>query len=191
MLITTAKRLFLADGYQATTIDKVAAAAGFTKGAMYSNFRTKDGLCLAVLDEIRGERVAEVADIIATPTTADRLQRIAAWSEHVIGDPNWTQLELEFGVQARRNDHLRVELATRLNAIVDMIGTALRATDEFDTQIPPAEAAVAMLALGVGLGMFRTMDPGIPVAGMIPALRAIAGLSQKTDATGGFPLSEA
>jgi hypothetical protein len=32
-------------------------------------------------DEIRGERVAEVADIIAAPTTADRLQRIAEWAE--------------------------------------------------------------------------------------------------------------
>ncbi|MEU7633782.1 TetR/AcrR family transcriptional regulator [Nocardia sp. NPDC049220] len=190
MLITTAKRLFLADGYQATTIDKVAAAAGFTKGAVYSNFRTKDGLCLAVLDEIRGERVAEIADILSAPTTAGRLQRIAAWAEHVIDDPNWTQLELEFSVQARHNDQLRVELATRLNAIVDMISTALRATDDVDTQVPPAEAAVAMLALGVGLGMFRTMDPRISVAGMISALGAIAGLPQTADAAGGYPLSE-
>ncbi|MGK8557107.1 TetR/AcrR family transcriptional regulator [Nocardia gipuzkoensis] len=177
MLISTAKRLFLDEGYQATSIDKVAEVAGFTKGAVYSNFRTKDELCLAVLDEIHGERAAEVADIIAAPTTADRLRRLAEWAEQVIGDPNWTQLELEFSVQARRNGQLRGELANRLGAIVGMIGTALKTTDEVDTQVPTAEAAVAVLALGVGLGMFRTIDPGIPVNGMISALRAIAGLS--------------
>ncbi|WP_067471990.1 TetR/AcrR family transcriptional regulator [Nocardia amamiensis] len=177
VLISTAKRLFLEEGYQATSIDKVAEAAGFTKGAVYSNFRTKDELCLAVLDEIHGERAAEVADIVAAPTTADRLRRLAEWAERVIGDPNWTQLELEFTVQARRNGQLRGELATRLGAIVSMIGTALKTTDEVDTQVPTAEAAVAVLALGVGLGLFRTIDPGIPVTGMISALRAIAGLS--------------
>lgn len=178
VLIGTAKRLFLDEGYQATSIDKVAKAAGFTKGAVYSNFRTKDELCLAVLDEIHGERAAEVADIIAAPTTADRLRRLAEWAEEVIGDPNWTQLEMEFSVRARRDDQLRGELATRLDAIVGMIGTALKTTDEVDTRVPTAEAAVAVLALGVGLGLFRSIDPGIPISGMISALRAIAGLSQ-------------
>ncbi|WP_454196473.1 TetR/AcrR family transcriptional regulator [Nocardia sp. Marseille-Q1738] len=178
MLIATAKRLFLDEGYHATSIDKVAEAAGFTKGAVYSNFRTKDELCLAVLDEIHGERAAEVADIIAAPTTADRLRRLTEWAEQVIGDPNWTQLELEFSVQARRNGQLRGELATRLGATVSMIGTALKTTDDVDTQVPTAEAAVALLALGVGLGLFRAIDPGIPVTGMISALRAIAGLSR-------------
>ncbi|MGQ4598997.1 TetR family transcriptional regulator [Nocardia sp. R6R-6] len=177
VLIATATRLFLDEGYQATSIDKVADTAGFTKGAVYSNFRTKDALCLAVLDKIHGERAAEVADIIAAPTTAQRLRGLGEWAERVIGDPNWTQLELEFGVQARHDDQLRGELATRLGAIVGMVGTALKTTDDVDTQVPTAEAAVAVLALGVGLGLFRTIDPGIPVTGMISALRAIAGLS--------------
>ncbi|NKY28519.1 TetR/AcrR family transcriptional regulator [Nocardia gamkensis] len=177
VLITTAKRLFLEDGYQATTLDKVAKAAGFTKGAVYSNFRTKDDLCLAVLDEIHAERAAEVAEIIAAPTAAARLKRMTEWAERVVGDPDWTQLELEFSVHARRDEHLRAELASRLADIAGMVGAALRATEDLDTPMPRAEAAVAVLALGVGLGLFRSIDPGIPVTGMISALRAIAGLS--------------
>ncbi|WP_312884472.1 TetR/AcrR family transcriptional regulator [Nocardia barduliensis] len=178
MLIQTAKRLFLADGYQATTLDKVAKAAGFTKGAVYSNFRTKDDLCLAVLDEIHGERAAEIAEIIAAPTAAQRLKRMTEWAQRVVGDPDWTQLELEFSVHARRDDHLRAELATRLDDIVGMVGAALKTTDDREARMPQAEAAVAVLALGVGLGLFRSIDPGIPVTGMISALRAIAGLSR-------------
>ncbi|MGW4327937.1 TetR/AcrR family transcriptional regulator [Nocardia sp. NPDC004573] len=176
-MIATAKRLFLADGYQATTLDKVAKTAGFTKGAVYSNFRTKVELCLAVLDEIHGERAAEVAAIIAAPTAAERLKRMTEWAERVVGDPDWTRLELEFGVQARRDEHLRAELATRLGAITGMVGAALRAVGDHRAPMPQAEAAVAVLALGVGLGLFRSIDPGIPVAGMISALRAIAGVS--------------
>ncbi|MFI9412879.1 TetR/AcrR family transcriptional regulator [Nocardia gamkensis] len=176
-MITTAKRLFLEDGYQATTLDKVAKAAGFTKGAVYSNFRTKDDLCLAVLDEIHAERAAEVAEIITAPTAAARLKRMTEWAERVVGDPDWTQLELEFSVHARRDEHLRAELASRLADIAGMVGAALRATEDLDTPMPRAEAAVAVLALGVGLGLFRSIDPGIPVTGMISALRAIAGLS--------------
>ncbi|MEU2040052.1 TetR/AcrR family transcriptional regulator [Nocardia niwae] len=175
-MIATAKRLFLAEGYQATTLDQVAKAAGFTKGAVYSNFRTKDELCLAVLDEIHGERAAEVAAIIAAPTPAERLERMTEWAERVVGDPDWTQLELEFSVQARRDEHLRAELATRLGNIAGMVGAALKATGDLDAPMPQAEAAVAVLALGVGLGLFRSIDPGIPVAGMISALRAIAGV---------------
>lgn len=175
-MIATAKRLFLEDGFQSTTLDKVAKAAGFTKGAVYSNFRTKDDLCLAVLDEIHAERAAEVAAIIAAPTAAQRLTRMTEWAERVVGEPNWTQLELEFSVHARRDEYLRAELANRLDGIVGMVGAALRATDDLDTPMPRAEAAVAVLALGVGLGLFRSIDPGVPVAGMISALRAIAGL---------------
>ncbi|MFE7745068.1 TetR/AcrR family transcriptional regulator [Nocardia sp. NPDC057455] len=176
-MIATAKRLFLEDGYQATTLDKVAKVAGFTKGAVYSNFRTKDDLCLAVLDEIHGERAAEIAEIIAAPTAAARLMRMTEWAERVVGDPDWTQLELEFSVHARRDEHLRAALASRLDNIVGMVGAALRATGDLDTPMPRDEAAVAVLALGVGLGLFRAIDPGIPVAGMISALRAIAGSS--------------
>ncbi len=102
-LLRTARELFLRDGYLATSLDKVADAAGFSKGAVYSNFRNKDELCLAVLDELRAERVAEITGLLGAPTTDERLRRFEAWAERVIGDPQWTTLEFEFAVQARRD----------------------------------------------------------------------------------------
>ena len=45
-LIAVARQLFIADGYAATTLDKVAEAAGFSKGAVYSNFSGKEELCM-------------------------------------------------------------------------------------------------------------------------------------------------
>lgn len=60
-LIETAKQLFLRDGYSVTSLERVADEAGYSKGAVYSNFRNKDELCLAVLDRIHDEQVALVA----------------------------------------------------------------------------------------------------------------------------------
>src|ERR1700742_3268755 len=102
-LLRTARELFLRDGYLATSLDKVAEDAGFSKGAVYSNFRRKDELCLAVLDEIRAERAAEIAGLLAAPDADERLRRFEEWAERVIGDPQWTALEFEFAVQARRD----------------------------------------------------------------------------------------
>ena len=58
MLVETARAMFLRDGYAATSLEKVAEEAGFSKGAVYSNFDGKDDLCLAVLETIHHE-VAE------------------------------------------------------------------------------------------------------------------------------------
>src|ERR1700737_156425 len=68
-LVKTARQLFFDDGYRPTSLEKVADAAGYSKGAVYSNFRNKDELCTAVLDEVRAERLGEVLDIVAKPDT--------------------------------------------------------------------------------------------------------------------------
>lgn len=73
-LLATARALFLRDGYFATSLERVADAAGYSKGAVYSNFAGKDELCRAVLDEIHTEQGAQIiAAITAGPTLEDRL----------------------------------------------------------------------------------------------------------------------
>src|SRR6478672_12120515 len=60
-LVRTARELFLRDGYFATSLERVAETAGYSKGAVYSNFRGKKELCLEVLDLIHSTKFAEVA----------------------------------------------------------------------------------------------------------------------------------
>ncbi len=62
----------LHDGYHPTSLEKVADAAGYSKGAVYSNFRNKDELCTAVLDEVRAERLGEVLELIVATGQVDR-----------------------------------------------------------------------------------------------------------------------
>ncbi|MPY80576.1 MAG: TetR family transcriptional regulator [Actinophytocola sp.] len=178
-LIATAKELFLRDGYGPASLDKVADAAGYSKGAVYSNFRNKDELCLAVLDDIHAEQAARIAEVITGSTTVEeRLTRFQQWAEHNIGDQAWTALEVEFAVNARRDDRLRGELARRDKGIRDIISGLVTANStEFGIDLPLSadDAATALLSLGIGLGIQRAIDPTIPVSVLTDVMRLIAG----------------
>jgi AcrR family transcriptional regulator len=174
-LVATAKQMFFVDGYHPTSLEKVADAAGYSKGAVYSNFRNKDELCTAVLDEVRAERLGEVIEMMARPDTPARIEALRDWAERVIGDPGWTTLEVEFAVHARRTEQLRTELAGRLAGILQMLTAAVESADAPELKMPGRETATVMLALGVGLGLLRSVDPAISVDGLIDALKLLTG----------------
>ncbi len=178
-LIATAKELFLRDGYGPTSLDKVADAAGYSKGAVYSNFRNKDELCLAVLDDIHAEQAARIAEVITSATSIDdRLARFNDWAERNLGDQAWTALEVEFAVNARRDERLRTELARRDKGIRDIIAGLVTANStEFGIDLPLSadDAATALLSLGIGLGIQRAIDPTIAVSVLTDVMRLVAG----------------
>jgi AcrR family transcriptional regulator len=174
-LVATAKQMFFEDGYHPTSLEKVADAAGYSKGAVYSNFRNKDELCTSVLDEVRAERLGAVLEIMAKPDTPSRIEAIRDWAERVIGDPGWTTLEVEFAAHARPNDQLRSELAGRLDSILQMLTAAVESADTPDLKMPGRETATVLLAVGVGLGLLRSIDPAISVNGLIDTLRLLTG----------------
>src|SRR5881227_1173489 len=111
-LLETAKELFLRDGYSMTSLEKVADEAGYSKGAVYSNFRNKDELCLAVLDRIHEDQAKLMADSLHGASGVDGLlTALGSWAERSIGDEAWTALEAEFAVNARHDPQVRAELA--------------------------------------------------------------------------------
>ena len=60
-LMRSAAKVFTQRGLQQASIDEVAEDAGFTKGAFYANFKNKEELFLAMLDERFTERIEEIA----------------------------------------------------------------------------------------------------------------------------------
>lgn len=184
-LVATAKELFLLDGYGPTSLDKVADAAGYSKGAVYSNFRNKDELCLAVLDDIHAEQAARIAEVVTGSTTVEeRITRFQDWAERNIGDQAWTALEVEFAIHARRDERLRAELAQRDKGIRDVIANLVTANStEFGIDLPLSadDAATALLSLGIGLGIQRAVDPTIPVTVLTEVMRLVAGRGTATE----------
>ncbi|HEX4704741.1 MAG TPA: TetR/AcrR family transcriptional regulator [Pseudonocardiaceae bacterium] len=178
-LIATAKRAFLRDGYAATTLEKVADEAGYSKGAVYSNFRNKDELCLAVLDAIHTEQMIRIGTAIAgTGTLDERLAAFQRWADDTIGERSWTALEVEFAIHTRHDPRLRDELARRDEGIRAVIaGVLAEGAAEFGLRLPmPAQdLATALLSLGIGLGVRRAIDPSIPASVLTDTIRALAG----------------
>jgi AcrR family transcriptional regulator len=182
-LVQTAKKLFLRDGYAATSLEKVADEAGYSKGAVYSNFRNKDQLCLAVVDAIRADQAHRMAKAIGGAATLEEmLTAFQTWADETIGDQAWTVFEVEFATRARQDDVVRRELAQRnadIRAAVTMLLTAH--AEEFGIELPmPAEdCATALLSLGVGLGVQRAIDPEVGIAVLPGVIRLLAGGNRK------------
>jgi AcrR family transcriptional regulator len=91
-LLAHAKRLFVSLGYQATTTEKIAAAAGVTEPVLYRHFSTKKALFLEVLEEVRAATLqrwhAETAGL------ADPLAKLHAITEMYLGSAREHALEL-------------------------------------------------------------------------------------------------
>jgi AcrR family transcriptional regulator len=179
-LVETARTMFLRDGYAATSLEKVAEEAGFSKGAVYSNFGGKDDLCLAVLDTIH-EEVAEavLGSLSGTDSLEEALETFDRWADARIGDPDWSALEAEFAARSRRDPHLKQALQARNERIRGLVSEALRTTcEEHGLRIPLSYdgAANALYSLGVGLGLQRSLDPQLDVHVLSDVVRVIAGM---------------
>ena len=180
LLVETARTMFLREGYAATSLEKVAEEAGFSKGAVYSNFDGKDALCLEVLDSIHGEVADAVLGSLEGATTMEQaLESFDQWAEARLGDPDWSALEAEFAARSRRDPRLRAALDQRNRRISQMIEGALRRTAaELGLELPMAagDAASALFSLGIGLGIQRSLNPEIPVHVLSDVVRLIAGM---------------
>ena len=76
-LIAAADRLFVEGGFHATSLDQIAAAAGYTKGAVYSNFASKEDLFFAVYERRAGVAETQLTEQLAADPAAG-LARISS-----------------------------------------------------------------------------------------------------------------
>lgn len=83
-VLEAAERLFLADGYAATTVASIAAAAGVSAETVYKTFRGKPGL-VAAIRELRlagaGPVHAEVRSDAARAAESDPHRLVARWGQ--------------------------------------------------------------------------------------------------------------
>ncbi|NLC98849.1 MAG: TetR/AcrR family transcriptional regulator [Actinomycetales bacterium] len=164
-LVAQARSMFLDIGYAATSLDKVAIEAGYSKGAVYSNFDGKEELCLEVLDVIHREKVRGVAKIFSGDSDLDtQLDVFVAWAQDDLVDPRWTTLELEFAAVAGSNPWVANQLVARHREIAELVRLlVVDISQKFNLrgQENADKTATALLSVGVGLGALRSLDPKI------------------------------
>ena len=176
-LIDVARQMFLADGYAATSLDKVAVQAGFSKGAVYSNFSGKEELCMAVLDNIHSEQIEGVVNAFSGSGTLDeRLLDFAAWAREGLGQPRWTALESEFGAVARHSSYVAGGLRARhreIRAAIEQLITQVTDEAGIELHLGADRAATALLSLGIGLGALHSIDHDVDLGVFSDAMRSL------------------
>ncbi|MFD7845804.1 TetR/AcrR family transcriptional regulator [Nocardia sp. NPDC059764] len=176
-LLATARDMFLTDGYAKTSLERVAEEAGYSKGAVYSNFRTKSALCLEVLALIHETKFGEVSELLGGEDTLEtRLDRFQVWAERTLGDVGWTMLEFEFAIVARDDPALQAALVSNLSLVRGTVAAQLQALADstgLALPMPAGDAATAVLSLGLGLGIQRAIDPSLPARLITDAVRAM------------------
>jgi AcrR family transcriptional regulator len=180
-LFEAAARVFEDQGIGGASIEAIALAAGFTRGAFYSNFASKDELIIAMIEnhvEQSIERMHELlarhknlADFIDALKTMDRSQQ----------DPLGRSplLHMEMILFVARAERRRPELAKRLRArrklIADIVATTAKNSGR-DGVLSPAWAGAVVLAMEDGFRLHRLIDPDTTPADSF--LRAIGDLQR-------------
>jgi AcrR family transcriptional regulator len=163
-LLAAARSVFLRRGFHGATLEEIADEAGYTKGAVYSNFAGKDDLYLALLDAHYDGRVAAYAEMMLDETTfEDAVSAVGRFmAESDARDPDWLPTLAEFVAHAARDESLRrAYVRTRerfLVAIADVI-RALCDRHDLTLLVPPLEAARASSMLARGYSAERRLDP--------------------------------
>jgi AcrR family transcriptional regulator len=177
-LLSAASEVFTDRGFGAASVEEIAAAAGFTRGAFYSNFPDKDAIFLALMDERLAHDVAAVTAVM-TRATPDTLFDALRAADAVAGAPSpWPVLEAEFRAHALRNEAARARLVEHDRAQIEALALGVAAHFEalgLDPPAPVEDIALIIHLIDMGVGPARRIDPtGVREGFALDALALLA-----------------
>jgi len=177
-LLDAARRVFLRQGFHATTVDMVALEAGFTKGAVYATFASKADLFLALYEERTEERAVRAAAIAGTPGADADQEVLRAWVDVLQHERSWLLVLLEFWVFAARDAALRRRFAAISNRLRTCLAEATERSARAAGRPLPADPELLVLcqvALGNGIALESFRDPTLAAGDVFErAARALA-----------------
>lgn len=163
-LMDAAAKVFARHGYHGASLDDIATEAGFTKGAVYSNFAHKEDLYLSVLEEHMRGRLEQIQETFADTASLDDVRgggrRVARL---VDADRDLWLLFMEFWVHAAREPEVRQRFARLYDSWRGAVGEVIAARFEgLDIDLPaePEQLAAAAIAISEGHALQRLIGPG-------------------------------
>jgi AcrR family transcriptional regulator len=162
-LFEAAALVFEEQGIGEASIEAIAAAAGFTRGAFYSNFASKDELIFAMLENHVEQAVKRCLDLLAKhKNPADYIKALGNLDRSQ-QDPLGRSplLHMEMILFVARAEKRRPELAKRLRARREMVTQIVETTAKHSGRnFPnPAWVGAILLALEDGFRLHRLIDP--------------------------------
>ena len=169
-LLDAAERRFLSDGYHATSLETIAAEAGYSTGAIFAAFQSKAGLFLALADEVFTRRLQQVQALFESfPTPEARLAALASQPIDARNE-NWLLLAIEFWTHSARNPDVMAAFTASYRRLHK--GLAELAGKDAGPLGAPHWATV-VLALSNGLTLARRIDPDSVPADLMASTLAL------------------
>lgn len=162
-LLAAAADEFTERGYAAAKLTDIADRAGFTKGAVYSNFESKQALFAELLArrslDLAARVLAHVSDLDSGAAAGAGGGEIASW---VVAEPRWPLLTVEFGILAGRDPAVaeryrtdRRALRGELERLIAEHAGRWGVGKNFDAR----RLATSLAALISGLAVEHSVDP--------------------------------
>jgi AcrR family transcriptional regulator len=163
LVLGSARRVFLARGYHAATLDEIADEVGFSRGVVQSRFGNKADLFLALLEERITERAAENARLAENLSGAEGAQ---VMREHAArrnrAELDWGLLLIEFRVHAARDPDLSRRYAAAHARARQALAAVIAGVYDRAAMLPPSppeEMAQLILTIEAAIRLEQAADP--------------------------------
>jgi AcrR family transcriptional regulator len=181
LLLTAAREAFAEHGYQGVSLDRIAERAGFTKGAMYVHFASKQALFFEVLASGLHRQVQTI-ERFAIQAQVDRegcRRDFAAWLDRLEIDENLPLLGIELQIESRRDPTWRAAFEGVLAIYQSALALALRHIGDAlgaRPMLPEGALANTMIAISQGLALSRLAPGDGQAATLGEVVRILMGL---------------
>lgn len=161
-LIRAAEKIFARDGFEAAKLEEIAAEAGYTRGAFYANFDSKEDLFFALLEGEISSRINTVEQM--TRSVRDPEAKLRAFREFfltICQDRRWSLIALEFKLFAVRHPEVKARLAAMNRRLVKpRIGILRDIMEGTGRKLPitPTAFAMSLSAVTNALSLEHMLD---------------------------------
>jgi AcrR family transcriptional regulator len=163
-LLAAARRVFARSGFHGASVEEIASMAGFSTGALYSNFDGKEDLFLILMEREIDEHAREISEAVRERASVSERATGGArqWMTMIEREPDLLLLFMEFWAYGVRDAKIRPKVAAQFahmrEVLTKLIAESVR---EFDLEldIPPEQLAVAIDALADGIARQKLADP--------------------------------
>jgi len=163
-LLGAARSVFANRGFHGASVDEIASKAGFSTGALYSNFDGKEDLFLVLMEREINEHAREISEAVGKRASmAERATGGARqWMTTIEREPELLLLFMEFWAYGVRDAQVRPKVAARFAQMRELLtGLILDGVRdlELELEIPAEQLAVAVDALADGIARQKLADP--------------------------------
>jgi len=175
-LIRAAEKIFARHGFEAAKLEEIASEAGYTRGAFYANFKSKEDLFLALLEGEISSRIETIEQLMKSVSDpAGKLKVLREFFLTISQDRRWSLLSLEFKLFAVRHPAAKARLAAMNRRLVKPRTRILQDIMQSSGRklpAPPSAVAMSLSATTNALALEHMLDRGLMPEAALRALLA-------------------